>query len=540
MGKYKNGLTLQKTQQSQRIARKVIQVRTFFRKNVIYMAVLILAISLSACGKSEQDQMRDSKQTTPQEPTQEVALKDEMLTAYELACSYADSGDYDAALPIFEDLKDYEDSNRHADGIRGIDIADELITKETAKYFNLTLVGMDVSCVYYPENYTFLEVWEVPEDGLYGILTGMASTSSGEEVSYDEAGLKRLAEGLYFDYFFPNYPGIICVLEMRDNANNKTVQGSFSGYDDVPSSSGLSVASIDDIQQYASQRDYIIQDGTLIEYSGNDSILEIPEGVSDIAEYVFSYNENIEAVYMPSTLKHISEGAFYCCEHLSEIYLSEGLESIGQLAFYGTDISAIEIPKTVSKIYQDDGNYSPFDFCLNLETIYFNGTMDQWKEMNVRIGNGSRQNTIVYCEDGELTPELQHATNYEDNFTGIFLDAANGVNIIISALSDDYTGEITYYLNYVGLDSEGMVSSDIPVYLEDEVYIDDKHFGPGFDANIWFSSSDYVGYILMVYQQDGACYYCPVIWDSNGPMNLEDIDKMKEMVYRLDREDAVG
>lgn len=514
------------------------QIVTISHKVMIYFAILSLVMMLSACGAGEEIQEEHTKQSG-------AVNESETLTAYENACSLVSSGDYEEALAIFESLENYEDSDRHADGIRAIEVANELQTKETANYFNLTLVGMEVSCVYYPEDYTFLEVWEIPEDGLYGVLSEIASVTSGEEVSYDEAGLKRLAEGLYFDYFFPNYPGVICMLEMRDKANSKVVQGSFSGYDDVPSSNRLGMASIEDIQQYANQRDYVVQDGTLVEYLGKDSIIEIPEGVSAIAEYVFSYNEDIEAVYMPSTLKYISEGAFYCCEHLSEIYLQEGLERIGQLAFYGTDISTIEIPKTVNKICQDDGNYSPFDFCLELEVIYFEGTMDQWKEMNVRIGNGTRQNTTVHCEDGELSPELQHATYYEDDFTGIFLDETNGVNIVISALSDDSTGEVSYYMTYVELNSNRKFGN-IPVSLENPIHIGQNYVSVGFDANIARSSqedssdnyADYGGYILMAYLEDGTYRYCPVIYDYKE--GFEDIDIMKEAEYCLERVDAVG
>ena len=51
--------------------------------------------------------------------------------------------------------------------------------------------------------------------------------------------------------------------------------------------------------------DFVIENGVLTQYSGSDSIIEIPECVTEIGEYVFSEAGKITKVVFPQGLVKI-------------------------------------------------------------------------------------------------------------------------------------------------------------------------------------------------------------------------------------------
>ncbi len=135
----------------------------------------------------------------------------------------------------------------------------------------------------------------------------------------------------------------------------------------------------------------------------------IPESVTDIGNYVFSYCDNLRSAKLPSNIEKISDGLFNSCRRfsefeipasvkeignyafsecnaLTEITLPEsltsigdsafaetgitefklptGLQSIGNYAFGGANITTIELPESVTKI----GDRA-FSECQNLKSI---------------------------------------------------------------------------------------------------------------------------------------------------------------------------
>ena len=97
--------------------------------------------------------------------------------------------------------------------------------------------------------------------------------------------------------------------------------------------------------------------------------VKIPAGVTDINDFTFAYCERLESVELPSTLKTIGEHAFYCCYKLTGVVLPNGLTTIGQNAFghIGNNVNRADmiiIPESVTKIGEN-----AFEYCDNL-TIY--------------------------------------------------------------------------------------------------------------------------------------------------------------------------
>ncbi len=162
--------------------------------------------------------------------------------------------------------------------------------------------------------------------------------------------------------------------------------------------------------------------------------IDIPEGVEEVADYVFNFNKNVTSVNIPSSVKRIGKEAFAnsglqsitlpknvkyvgkgafariemlesvnistgikeiydnCfshCKHLKKITLPNTLTTIGENAFLGCErLEKIELPKSLRKIkfaaFSSSGlreihlpvdlehiEVSAFSFCDNLKTLSF-------------------------------------------------------------------------------------------------------------------------------------------------------------------------
>lgn len=114
----------------------------------------------------------------------------------------------------------------------------------------------------------------------------------------------------------------------------------------------------------SNDNDYLIENGVLIGYSGSDTNVIIPDGVTEIADKAFSvpvasdtmFGEIYEgypitSVKIPGSVKKIGEHAFDSCEQLTRVELSEGLTSIGYRAFYSCkNLNYINYPNSLTTI----------------------------------------------------------------------------------------------------------------------------------------------------------------------------------------------
>ena len=96
--------------------------------------------------------------------------------------------------------------------------------------------------------------------------------------------------------------------------------------------------------------DFTIQNGTLIEYSGNAANVEIPDTVTVIGERVFNRNLNLKTVVMPDSVVEIEPYAFVDCENLREVTFSNNLQKIGQSAFQMCSLETIVYPASIQQI----------------------------------------------------------------------------------------------------------------------------------------------------------------------------------------------
>ena len=135
--------------------------------------------------------------------------------------------------------------------------------------------------------------------------------------------------------------------------------------------------------------DFIIKNGILQAYKGNDPHVTIPEGVTAIGAYAFiNESKSLKSITLPDSLTVIVGSAFFSCESLQSITIPEGVTSIGTTAFYGCkalqnmtlpnsltaigdmafngcySLKSIHIPNSVTSI----GNRA-FGACINLENV---------------------------------------------------------------------------------------------------------------------------------------------------------------------------
>ena len=128
---------------------------------------------------------------------------------------------------------------------------------------------------------------------------------------------------------------------------------------------------------YTDENGYVIYyDGkvkALINYTGNETKLTIPDDITELNCFALSDCYNITSVTFGenSQLTSIGDGAFNWCESLESITIPDRVTSIGDGVFYGcAKLTSITIPDGVKSI----GNYA-FAGCSALESITIPGSV---------------------------------------------------------------------------------------------------------------------------------------------------------------------
>ena len=105
----------------------------------------------------------------------------------------------------------------------------------------------------------------------------------------------------------------------------------------------------------AASSNFNIVNGVLISYSGIESTVTIPAGVTSIGDYAFcpwyGGNAGLENIIIPEGVTSIGKGAFEVCISLKSVTFPKSLQSIGGQAFYGcSNLTNADIPDNVTSI----------------------------------------------------------------------------------------------------------------------------------------------------------------------------------------------
>lgn len=108
---------------------------------------------------------------------------------------------------------------------------------------------------------------------------------------------------------------------------------------------GLAVSAL------AADSDFVIQDGTLVKYTGPGGDVVIPDGVTRIAYGAFSYCDDLVNVAIPDSVTDIGSCAFIGCSNLAKIYIPDSVTRIGRDAFTQcVSLTSVIIPSSVTTL----------------------------------------------------------------------------------------------------------------------------------------------------------------------------------------------
>ena len=138
----------------------------------------------------------------------------------------------------------------------------------------------------------------------------------------------------------------------------------------------------------------ISRNGILKKYEGDESKIEIPNGVKVIGKHAFYNCTSLQSIIIPSSVEEIGYGSFAYCDSLMSIIIPGSVKIIGIDAFYNCySLRSITIPNGVEKIEND-----AFEFCVSLKSIIIPGSI---KEIGYNVFYGCDSLESIYINDGK-------------------------------------------------------------------------------------------------------------------------------------------
>ena len=133
-------------------------------------------------------------------------------------------------------------------------------------------------------------------------------------------------------------------------------------------------------------KDFVIENGVLVEYTGEGGSLVIPEGVTVIGNSAFLGCNTLTGVKIPDGVTSIGDSAFFGCSKLMDVVIPDSVTDIGNSAFFDCGLIRVAVPESVTNIGK-----SAFGYCQSLTSI----TVDK-NNVNYRDIDGN-----LYSKDGK-------------------------------------------------------------------------------------------------------------------------------------------
>ena len=137
----------------------------------------------------------------------------------------------------------------------------------------------------------------------------------------------------------------------------------------------------------------------MVPKTSNLTSFEIPSFVSVIDDGAFGYCTEIESIIIPDSVTTIGSCAFYNCRNLKTLVVPKNVTSIGSDACCRCDsLVSITLPKALSSI-----GLAAFSQCNNLENIVYEGTTEEWNNIENHAWLYGAKTDVVHCSDGDVS-----------------------------------------------------------------------------------------------------------------------------------------
>lgn len=195
--------------------------------------------------------------------------------------------------------------------------------------------------------------------------------------------------------------------------------------------------------------------GILLAYNGDESTVNIPEGIRIIAPGVFANRPDITAVVLPDSLIKICEGAFENCTRLKQISGGTNVTDIEDRAFYGCPLETVRIPDNIESIGLLAFDLSGVNKRADQKTAVFHGNIPvvTYEETAERLSNdeyrGRALNGVNYAViDKNINAEslkdtVLDSTSY--GFKGVIISIDSEKDMTATVRGTTLTGEELAY-----------------------------------------------------------------------------------------------
>ncbi|MDE6659419.1 MAG: leucine-rich repeat protein [Eubacterium sp.] len=155
--------------------------------------------------------------------------------------------------------------------------------------------------------------------------------------------------------------------------------------------------------------------------------VEIPKSVTSIAASAFASCTSLTNITIPDSVTSIGDGAFADCSRITNISIPYGVQCINNYTFKGCkNLKSVTIPNSVTRIT----SYA-FLLCDRLSNIYYDGTINEWNNININSNNEQLTKSTIFCSDGVI--------NCKHNY-----------NIVTTPATCTERGEIMYICEFCG------------------------------------------------------------------------------------------
>ena len=210
------------------------------------------------------------------------------------------------------------------------------------------------------------------------------------EITADDFGeITKIGEGAFWKW------SQLLRITISDNVT-KIGNGAFWS---CPNLSSITVSG-GNIKYHSNGNCLIETDAKILLAGCKNSVIPMDGSVTSIGSFAFRENSNLANITIPNSVISIGTGAFYGCSGLTSVAIPDSVITIGDGAFYECKgLTSVSIPSSVTSI-----GMSVLRYCNNLKEIKFNGTKEQWGNINKGSNwNLATGNYTITCTDGIIS-----------------------------------------------------------------------------------------------------------------------------------------